>query len=131
MTAPTRMDLSQYFGQSPTPGFDFTFDCPVYLLGPETGGYLLSEDRALCLWTDADAASIFVERSKERLLFVSSLSLVEIETDNDLLSLLTEASQAGIKEVAVDVASASQTTVRMLYVVDLIDMQHSHSAESD
>ena len=62
--------------------------------------------------------------------YLSGLSLVKIETDNDLLSLLTEAQQSGILEVAVDVASADQTTVRMLYVVDLLDMIRERIAET-
>lgn len=58
------------------------------------------------------------------------MSLVEIETDNALLSLLTDASQDGIREVAFDVASADQMIVRMLYVVDLIDMLRERIAET-
>ena len=76
---------------------------------------------------DADAASIFLDRSSEGRPYLDGLALVEIETDNDLLSLLTEAPQADIREVA---ASAVQTTVRMLYVVDLIDMLSERITET-
>ena len=79
---------------------------------------------------DADAASIFLDRSSEGRPYLDGLALVEIETDNDLLSLLTEAPQADIREVAVDLASAVQTTVRMLYVVDLIDMLSERITET-
>lgn len=111
-------------------GFDFTFDCSIFLFGSENGGYLLTDDHSLCLWTDADAASIFVNCSGEGRPYLGGLSLVEIETDNDLLALLTEAQQAGILKVAVDLASADQTTVRMLHVVDLLDMLRERIAET-
>jgi hypothetical protein len=65
----------------------------------------------------------------ERSPCLGRLALAEIETDDDLLALLTEAQQAGILEVAVDVTSADQTTVRMLYTADLLDMLRERLAE--
>jgi hypothetical protein len=112
------------------PGLDFTFDCPVYLLSPESGGYLLAEDHSRCLWTDADAATIFLDHTGEGRPYLDGLFLVEIETDNDLLSLLTAALQDGIREVAFDVASADQRIARVLYVVDVIDMLRERIAET-
>jgi hypothetical protein len=105
-------------------GFDFTLDCPVFLLSPGEG-FLLTDDRVLCLWTDADAATIFLNRSHR-----GHLSTVEIATDEELLALLENAQQDGIREVAVDLASADETTVRMLYTVDLIDMLRERIAEN-
>jgi hypothetical protein len=103
--------------------FDFTFDCPVHLLRSDEG-FLLGE-HALPIWTDVDAAETFIERSP----CLDRLALAEIETDDDLLALLTEAQQDGILEVAVDVTSADQTTVRMLYTADLLDMLRERIAD--
>jgi hypothetical protein len=71
-----------------------------------------------------------LDRTGEGRPYLEGLFPVEVETDNDLLSLLTEAQRAGILEVAIDVASADQTTVRMLYVVDFIDMLRERIAET-
>ena len=110
--------------------FDFTFDCPVYLLRSDEG-FLLTEQRALALWTDADAVAIFMERSRRGRLYLGRLALIEIETDDDLLALLTEAQPAGILEVAVDLTSADQTVVRMLHTTDLLDMLRKRLADAD
>ncbi len=111
-------------------GFDFTFDCPIYVLGSENGGYLLTDDRALCLWTDADAASKFIDCSREKLPYISSCLLVEIETEDDLLDLMTKAYRDGILEVAINVKSVFQKIVLMVYVADLIAMLREHLAET-
>jgi hypothetical protein len=109
--------------------FDFTFDCPVYLLRSDKGLPLLGE-HAIPVWTDMDAAETFVERNHERCPYLGRLALVEIETDDDLLALLTEVQQAGIVEVAFDLTSADQTIVRMLYTADVLDLLQERIAEA-
>jgi hypothetical protein len=103
--------------------FDFTFDCPIYLFS-NGRGFLLTEAGDLCLWTDADAASTFVERSRGRHPWMGDMSLVEIGTDEELLGLLTGVQRDGIAEVVVDLANADQITARLLYTADLIDLLH-------
>jgi hypothetical protein len=108
-------------GEPPMSEFDFTFFCPVYVLRSESG-YLVADDRAhraLCMWTDANAALSFLDRSSGRL--TQSFSLVEVETDYDLLKLLFAIYEDGIEEIAVDLADAYKTTVQMLYVLDLLE----------
>jgi hypothetical protein len=109
--------------------FDFTFDCPVYLLRSDKGLLLLGE-HAIPVWTDADAAATFLERNHDRYPCPGRLALVEIETDDDLWALLTEVQQAGIVEVAFDMTSADQTIVRMLYTADVLGLLQDRIAEA-
>lgn len=112
-------------------GFDFTFDCPIYLLmDPTTGGFQIHPLGALMLWTDMDAALWFLENSIASWPSMESLSLFKIESDGRLLDLLTAAQKDGIQEIAVDASCADQRTVRMLYTVDIIDMLQERIAEA-
>ena len=79
---------------------------------------------------DADAAATFLERNLDRYPCPGRLAFVEIETDDDLLALLTEVQQAGIVEVAFDMTSADQTIVRMLYTTDVLDLLQDRIAEA-
>ena len=109
--------------------FDFTFDCPVYLLSPPNGGYLLTHDRCLCLWTDVDAAATFVDRNGNDRSYIGQLFPVEIATDDELLNLLKEVQGDRIQKIVVDVTDADQLAVRALHVADVMSMLQARIAE--
>jgi hypothetical protein len=109
--------------------FDFTFDCPVYLLSPPDGGYLLTSDRHLCFWTDDDAVSSFLDRARSGRPYMDGLLLVEIATDDELLALLEEANGSGIHETVVDVADPDQQIVRAISVVEVMSLIRERIAD--
>jgi hypothetical protein len=103
--------------------FDFTFDCPVYFVQTVEGGVLSICDD-LCLWTDADAAQTFIDRND-----FAEASILEIESEEQLLSILLSAQDQGCAAVAVDLVRSDQENARVVYITDMIDLVREMMAD--